>query len=134
MSGHALTVGDTRVIPHLQNTVLSRMWIKSLASSLGQVFPLTSRDVLDLGLEANLCSSAEYNTYVVLVCECVYMRAFGYVCFSLFCVCVFVSQCTGECVCASVYMCVCAPVCVCLYVRVHTVLCLSVCVCGCMHV
>lgn len=130
VSGRVLTVGDTGVIPRLQNTVLSRMWIKSLASSLGQVFPLTSRDVLDLGLEANLCSSAERNTYIALACERVYMRAFGHVRFSLFCVCVFVSQCMGECVCASVYMCVCAPVCVCVCACAHC----SVPVCVCVYV
>lgn len=108
--------------------------MKLLAASLGQVFPVTWRDIRDLGLEVNLYPLTECKTYIVLVCECVYVHAFECVCFGLFFVCVCVSQCVGERVCATIYMYV--HPCACVHVCVHTLFCvyMCTCVCGWLHV
>lgn len=77
-----------------------------------------------MGLEMNSYSLAECNMCFVLVCEHVYVCAFECVCLGLFCACVHLS----------VWENVCVPLspCVCLYVGVHTVLCLCLCVYMCM--
>lgn len=142
--GPVLTVDDAHITPHLLNTVLRKMCIHFLASSLGRVCPVTLRDVRDLGPE-QICfllqpSVTRMLCWCVSTCRQLHLNVCVLACSVCLCFSAWEGVAVCAAVCVSVHVCVCARtrppfcacVCVCMWLNacvgcVSTQVCLSVC-------